>query len=68
MCGELLKPNVKPLIIYFVGHINNLYNTCFWKLVLESSLNHQQAEARLKVLNTGKYFLLSINDKFVIRA
>jgi len=33
-------------------HINNMYNTCFWKLVLEGGLSNQEAEARLKVTDS----------------
>ncbi|CAI9734684.1 probable tRNA(His) guanylyltransferase [Octopus vulgaris] len=29
-------------------HINNLYNTCFWKLVQEKSLSPAESQARLK--------------------
>ncbi|XP_067640696.1 probable tRNA(His) guanylyltransferase isoform X2 [Eurosta solidaginis] len=29
-------------------HINNLYNTAFWNLVLKSGLSHQEAEAELR--------------------
>ncbi|XP_033164325.1 probable tRNA(His) guanylyltransferase [Drosophila mauritiana] len=29
-------------------HVNNLYNTAFWKLVLEKGLTNQQAEAKLR--------------------
>ncbi|KAH8283675.1 hypothetical protein KR018_011653 [Drosophila ironensis] len=29
-------------------HVNNLYNTAFWKLVLEKGLTNQQAEERLR--------------------
>lgn len=29
-------------------HVNNLYNTAFWKLVLESGLSNQKAEERLR--------------------
>ncbi|XP_071948652.1 probable tRNA(His) guanylyltransferase [Antedon mediterranea] len=29
-------------------HINNLYNTCFWKLVLEGHCSNTEAEERLK--------------------
>ncbi|XP_038070660.1 probable tRNA(His) guanylyltransferase isoform X1 [Patiria miniata] len=29
-------------------HINNLYNTCFWKLVQEGGLTNTQAEERLR--------------------
>lgn len=40
-------------------HINNLYNTCFWKLVQERSLSAQQAQERLKgTLSAGKNELL----------
>ena len=34
---------------FFLGHINNLYNTCFWCLVQQSGLTTDQAEERLKV-------------------
>ena len=33
----------------FTGHINNLYNTCFWCLVQQSGLTAEQAEDRLNV-------------------
>ncbi|XP_016999949.2 probable tRNA(His) guanylyltransferase [Drosophila takahashii] len=29
-------------------HVNNLYNTAFWKLVLEKGLSNQQAEEKLR--------------------
>ncbi|XP_017061697.1 probable tRNA(His) guanylyltransferase [Drosophila ficusphila] len=29
-------------------HVNNLYNTAFWKLVLEKGLTNQEAEAKLR--------------------
>ncbi|XP_030377636.1 probable tRNA(His) guanylyltransferase [Scaptodrosophila lebanonensis] len=29
-------------------HVNNLYNTAFWKLVLQTGLSNQQAEERLR--------------------
>ncbi|KAH8409965.1 hypothetical protein KR009_002528 [Drosophila setifemur] len=29
-------------------HVNNLYNTAFWKLVLEKGLTNQEAEGRLR--------------------
>lgn len=29
-------------------HINNLYNTCFWNLVLKKGLTNQEAEERLR--------------------
>ena len=31
------------------GHINNLYNTCFWKLVNDGGLTKKQGEERLRV-------------------
>ncbi|TGZ74938.1 hypothetical protein CRM22_000659 [Opisthorchis felineus] len=31
-----------------LGHVNNLYNTCFWKLVQEGSLTTTEAEERLR--------------------
>ncbi|XP_067939586.1 probable tRNA(His) guanylyltransferase [Watersipora subatra] len=34
-------------------HINNLYNTCFWKLVQEAGLDNRQAEERLKVTDSA---------------
>ncbi|EDW11785.2 probable tRNA(His) guanylyltransferase [Drosophila mojavensis] len=40
-------------------HVNNLYNTAFWKLVLESGLTNQQAEERLRgTLSSDKNELL----------
>ncbi len=46
-------PNLKVLRDYFSWrqadcHINNLYNTCFWKLVNEAKKSNQEAEAILK--------------------
>ena len=35
-------------IVSLLGHINNLYNTCFWKLV-HSGLTTADAEKRLYV-------------------
>ncbi|KAA3674028.1 tRNA(His) guanylyltransferase [Paragonimus westermani] len=34
-------------------HINNLYNTCFWRLVQESSLTTTEAEERLRGTLSG---------------
>ena len=31
------------------GHINNLYNTTFWALVLQGGVDRTQAEEQLKV-------------------
>ena len=42
------------------GHINNLYNTCFWKLVQEKGLSPAQAQERLKV----SYVLLGLLSTF----
>lgn len=40
-------------------HINNLYNTCFWNLVLKKGLTNQEAEERLKgTLSADKNELL----------
>ncbi|XP_033102801.1 probable tRNA(His) guanylyltransferase [Anneissia japonica] len=40
-------------------HINNLYNTCFWKLVQEGNCSHAEAEERLKgTLSSDKNELL----------
>ena len=33
----------------FSGHINNLYNTCFWKLIQEKGLTPAESQERLKV-------------------
>ena len=35
--------------LFCTGHINNLYNTAFWQLVLKCGLTEQEAEARLRV-------------------
>ncbi|XP_034667179.1 probable tRNA(His) guanylyltransferase [Drosophila subobscura] len=40
-------------------HVNNLYNTAFWKLVLESGFSNQKAEERLRgTLSADKNELL----------
>ena len=36
------------------GHINNLYNTCFWNLVQKSGLTEAEAEQRLSVCSQAK--------------
>lgn len=35
-------------------HINNLYNTCFWSLVLQSSLSEAEAHRRLSATNSAQ--------------
>ena len=43
---------LRSVLLYrssFAGHINNMYNTCFWKLVSESGLSANDAQQRLKV-------------------
>lgn len=40
--------------VFFPGHINNLYNTCFWCLVQQSGLTADQAEERLNVSKADK--------------
>lgn len=49
----ILYPNVKTVRDYFSWrqadcHINNLYNTCFWKLVKEKGMDNNSAQERLK--------------------
>lgn len=58
---KLHKPNLRPRlselyfdkgstrsnVISFTGHINNLYNTTFWHLVLKGDMSAIDAEARL---------------------
>ncbi|KAL8594121.1 hypothetical protein ACOMHN_000832 [Nucella lapillus] len=40
-------------------HVNNLYNTCFWKLIQDRGLSHGQAQDRLKgTLSSDKNELL----------
>jgi tRNA(His) guanylyltransferase len=46
-------PNLKTLRDYFSWrqadcHINNLYNTCFWKLIMDGGKTNQAAENMLK--------------------
>jgi tRNA(His) guanylyltransferase len=36
------------MIIDDVGHINNLYNTCFWALVQQGGLTETEAEREMK--------------------
>eukprot|EP00794_Sanderia_malayensis_P020376 gene20376-22385_t len=35
-------------------HINNLYNTCFWNLVLHGGMTNKEAESRLKDTLSGE--------------
>ena len=42
---------LKTIILISAGHINNLYNTCFWCLVQKSGLSAEQAEDKLNVSN-----------------
>ena len=44
--------------VFFLGHINNLYNTCFWCLVQQSGLTTDQAEGRLNVSAFSKLSLM----------
>lgn len=49
----VLYPNVKTVRDYFSWrqvdcHINNLYNTCFWKLVKGKGMEKKAAQERLK--------------------
>ena len=39
----------QTMLKYFVGHINNLYNTTFWALVQKGGMDVRQAEEMLKV-------------------
>ena len=32
----------------FVGHINNMYNTCFWSFVQTGGMTPHEAQQRLK--------------------
>ena len=40
------------MLKYVAGHINNLYNTTFWALVQNGSMDVTQAEERLKVFSS----------------
>ncbi len=55
----VLYPSVQNLQDYLSWrqadcHINNLYNTCFWNLVLEAGLTPSQAQERLKGTVAGE--------------
>lgn len=45
----------------FSGHINNLYNTCFWALVQNAGMSNRDAQEKLKVI-----VLIFINEKVQI--
>ena len=52
-CRIICYPNFKTMWDYFCWrqvdcHINNLYNTCFWKLIQEKNKNNKEAEKILK--------------------
>ena len=57
-------PSLKSMKDYFSWrqvdcHINNLYNTCFWKFVLEEGLSHKKTEKILKdTVSSDKHELL----------
>ena len=42
------------LLVWAVGHINNLYNTTFWAMVQKGGMGTTEAEAELKVCQ-GSY-------------
>ena len=58
------------ILLILAGHINNLYNTCFWCLVQQSGLTADQAEERLNVSKADKciiyffYFWESCHKNF----
>lgn len=35
--------------MFYPGHINNLYNTTFWAMVLQGGMKNTDAELELKV-------------------
>ncbi|KAF1741976.1 hypothetical protein MXB_782, partial [Myxobolus squamalis] len=41
-------------ILLYLGHVNNLYNTCFWKLVDENELTPVEATLYLKGSTSDK--------------
>lgn len=48
-----------------IGHINNLYNTAFWALVLKGGLSNVDAEKELSVrFSTVQSFLVLITSDF----
>ena len=46
------------LLLILTGHVNNLYNTCFWCLVQQSGITADQAEERLNVSKADKWIFL----------
>jgi tRNA(His) guanylyltransferase len=38
---------MKKPFTHYIGHINNLYNTTFWTLVLKGGLSNTEAESKL---------------------
>jgi tRNA(His) guanylyltransferase len=54
----VVYPTLKNIIDYFSWrqvdcHINNLYNTLFWSMVLLSNIDPQKAEATIKDTNSA---------------
>lgn len=45
------------------GHINNLYNTTFWTLVLHGGMNNQEAEKALAVCKSFQNLGLHANQR-----
>lgn len=52
LSNEIIFNNQELISMHFefyLGHINNLHNTCFWKLVLESGMSPKEAQTKLGV-------------------
>lgn len=45
-------------LLITAGHINNLFNTTFWALILQGGMNNQQAEKALAVCHLSPSYLL----------
>ena len=48
-------------VLYGLGHINNLYNTCFWNLVNVSGLERKAAKEKLHVSNNCCKLVILVN-------
>lgn len=66
----ILYPTDKNLRDYLAWrqadvHINNLYNTCFWNLVLKGNLTPAQVSVILNILCKRFYFMINTRESIV---
>lgn len=56
---SLMSPLISYDVVGYLGHINNLYNTTFWAMVLQGGMSNTDAEQELKVCILYSFVLKS---------